>query len=128
MEATNQEGATTTAKGKKKGGESRPSSASLPFGGAAVIVGGGVAGTAAAAEICKLRPDARVTLVARDDKVKVNMFLLRGRRQEDGRERERKKRALNLDEKNPKKNRKTKQKVATNVVRHTKYIETFDSE
>ena len=69
MEATNQ-GFTA-----KKGGESpRPSSASLPFAGAAVVVGGGVAGTAAAAELCSLRPDARVTLVARDDKVKVRLL------------------------------------------------------
>ena len=114
MEASNQ--GATTAK-EKKGGEScdiapRPSSASLPFGGAAVVVGGGVAGTAAAAELCSLRPDARVTLVARDDTVKVRLLMesdrarereVRGRRK---RERKREK-VLNLGE-NPGKLRKTK--------------------
>jgi hypothetical protein len=78
---------------KKEGGNSdnpRVSSASLPFRGAAVVVGGGVAGTAAAAELCSCRPDARVTLVARDDKVKVSFVLFcflvwrsRGRRGKD---------------------------------------------
>ena len=91
MEDTNR-GATT----EKREGEGddnhrqRLSSASLPFGGTAVVVGGGVAGTAAAAELCQRRPDARVTLVARDDKVKVRevyflqVFLAFGRERKRG--------------------------------------------
>ena len=49
----------------------------LPPNGAAVIIGAGVAGTAAAAALCAARPDARVTLVARDATVRV-----RGRERE----------------------------------------------
>jgi len=130
MEETNLEAATA----KKKGGNvvaPRPSSASLPFGGAAVVVGGGVAGTAAAAELCSRRPDARVTLVARDNKIKVPIVFIE--RKWETREREARGREkvgeLNTSTKPSGKKRKNEKKqVATNVVRHTKYIETFDSE
>lgn len=72
------------ATGERRGDDHVPrSSSSLPFGGTAVVVGGGVAGTAAAAELCYRRPDARVALVARDDKVKVSFeFGGRGTRKE----------------------------------------------
>jgi hypothetical protein len=103
------------AKGTGKADADVPrSSASLPLGGAAVVVGGGVAGTAAAAELCSRRPDARVTLVARDDKVKVRKREKGlGRREGDkgGRERERKRELTPLlDEKKPEigKSKKTK--------------------
>jgi len=39
-----------------------------------VIVGAGIAGAAAAAEVCRARPDAAVTLVSREPRVKVRVY------------------------------------------------------
>jgi flavin-dependent dehydrogenase len=41
----------------------------------AVIVGAGIAGAAAAAEMCRARPDAAVTLVSREARVKVRFMM-----------------------------------------------------
>jgi glycine/D-amino acid oxidase-like deaminating enzyme len=52
-----------------------------------VIVGAGIAGAAAAAELCRARPDAAVTLVSREPRVKVRVWWACVRWRESGTER-----------------------------------------
>ena len=54
----------------------------LPHAAAVVIVGAGIAASAAAAELCRARPDVRVTMVSREARVKVRGMGERGREEE----------------------------------------------
>jgi len=58
----------TTPAAPADGSDSPPP---LPPSARVVIVGAGIAGAAAAAELCRARPDVRVTMVSQEARVKV---------------------------------------------------------
>lgn len=96
----------------------------LPPSAAVVIVGSGIAASAAAAELCRARPDVRVTMVSREARVKVSEMERDGERMRGHPD----PRAaawpfcLIISSVTP------LSQAAINVVRLSKYVESFDGE